>query len=90
MQFMVTFPLTHRDYKVRVTRFLETGAQPPEGVALHGRWFSVGHNKGFMLTETDDPKALFRWVSEWADLIDFEVEAVVRDDEAAAVLQSMS
>ena len=89
MQFMVTFPLTHRDYNARIARFLETGAPPPEGVTLHGRWFAVGHHKGFMLVETDDPKALFRWVSEWSDLIDFEVDAVLRDDEAAAVLQAM-
>lgn len=41
MLFMVTFPLTHRDYRERVARFLETGAPPPDGVTLKGRWFTA-------------------------------------------------
>ena len=89
MNFMVTFPLTHHGYKERVARFLETGAPPPAGVTLHGRWFTASHSKGFMLVETDDPKALFRWVSEWADLIDFQIEPVLGDEEAAPILKEM-
>jgi hypothetical protein len=42
-----------------------------------------------MLAETDDPKALFRYVSEWASLIDFEIEPVVTDEEAASVLTAL-
>ena len=30
-----------------------------------------------MLVETDDPRALFRWISDWADIIDFEIEPVL-------------
>ena len=86
---MVTFPLTHRDYKERVSRFLETGALPPEGVTLHGRWFTASHSKGFMLVETNDAKAMFRWTSEWADMIDFHIEPVVTDDEAGPILQAL-
>ena len=89
MLFMVTFPLTHRDYKERVSRFLEAGAPPPDGVTLRGRWFTASHNKGFMLLETDDPKKLFEYTAEWADLIDFNIEPVVTDEEAGTVLKSM-
>ena len=84
---MITFPLTHRAYQERVARFLETGARPPEGVDLLGRWFTASHSRGFMLVETDDAPAIFQWVGDWADLIDFVVEPVVDDAEAAAVLQ---
>ena len=90
MLFMVTFPLTHHAYKERVSRFLETGAPPPDGVNVHGRWFTASHNKGFMLVEADDPKPLFRYVSEWSDIMDFEIEPVVTDAEAAAVLKGMT
>ena len=89
MKFMVTFPLTHSNYKERVSRFLETGALPPAGVTLDGRWFTASHSKGFMLVETDDPKALFRWTSEWADMIEFQIEPVVTDDEAGPILQEL-
>ena len=89
MNFMITFPLTRQDYKERVARFLETGAPPPAGVTLHGRWFTASHNKGFMLVETTDPKALFRWTSEWADVIDFQIEPVVSDNEAGPILKEV-
>ena len=89
MKFMVTFPLTHHAYKERIARFLEKGAPPPEGVTLLGRWFTASHSKGFMLVEADDAALLFRYVSEWADIIDFQVEPVVTDEEGAAVLQDM-
>ena len=89
MKFMVTFPLTHRHYRDRVSRFLETGAPPPAGVTLHGRWFTASHSKGFMLVETTDPKTLFKWTSEWADVMDFQIEPVVTDEEAGPILQEM-
>ena len=89
MQFMVSFPLTHRDFKTRVSRFLETGAPPPEGVKLLHRWFTASHSQGFMLVETDDASHLFRWTSEWADLIDFQVEPVITDAEAAPILKEL-
>jgi hypothetical protein len=89
MLFMVTFPLTHRDYDERISRFLESGAPPPDGVTLRGRWFTASHSKGFMLVESDNPKLLFRYVSEWASIVDFEIEPVVTDDEAASVLKDM-
>ena len=89
MLFMVTFSLTHRDYDERVSRFLSNGAPPPDGVDLRGRWFNAVHSKGYMLVETDDPKGLYRYASEWASLIDFEVDPVVTDQDAAAVLASM-
>lgn len=90
MKFMVTFPLTHRNYKQRVSRFLETGAPPPEGVTLVGRWFTASHSKGFMLVETDDPKTIFKWTSQWCDLMDFQVEPVLTDEEAAPILAELA
>ena len=90
MQFMITFPLTHHAYKERISRFLESGAMPPEGVTMKGRWFTASHNKGFMLAETDDAKGLFRWVSEWTDIMDFTIEPVLTDEEAAPILKELS
>lgn len=89
MKFMVTFPLTHRDYKERISRFLENGAPPPEGVKLLGRWFTASHSQGFMLVETDDANALFRYTSEWADLIDFEIHPVVTEEDTVPILKEL-
>ena len=87
---MITFPLTHRDYKERVARFLESGGAPfPDEVKLLGRWFTASHSKGFVLVETTDAAALFRWSSTWADLVDLQIEPVLADEEAGAVLTEM-
>jgi hypothetical protein len=90
MQFMITFALTHRDYNQRVARFLEAGAPPPEGVTLVGRWFTASHSKGFMLVESDTAQAIFRYASEWADILDFTAEPVLTDEQAAGVLTKMT
>ena len=67
-------------------RFKETGAPPPPGVEMLGRWHNVAGNGGFFLAETDDPVALARWLQEWTDLIDFEVVAVVTDEQINEVI----
>lgn len=89
MQYMVTFPLTSHLYEERIERFLETGALPPDGVTLLGRWFTLGQDLGFALIETDTPGLVFQYLAEWADLMDFEVHPVIGDEEAAAALQAV-
>lgn len=89
MKYIITFELTMTGYKERIRRFLETGAPPPDGATLHGRWFTLGHDKGFMLAEAADPSAIYRWVSQWADLINFQVHPVLEDAQIAKVLKSL-
>lgn len=74
----------HRD-TVR-PRFKETGAPPPPGVDMLGRWHNAAGNGGFFLVETDDPVALARWLQEWTDVIDFEVVPVVTDEQVSEVI----
>ncbi len=89
MKYIVTFELTSTGYKERINRFLETGALPPDGTTLLGRWFTLGHNKGFMLIESEDPSSVYRWISLWGDLINFEVHPVLEDEQIAEVLKSL-
>jgi hypothetical protein len=86
MKYIVTFPLTSVGYKERVKRFLETGALPPAGVTMHGRWHTLAQDRCFLLAETEDPSAIYKWVSMWADMINFEVHPVLDDKQAAAIL----
>jgi hypothetical protein len=90
MKYIVSFPLSASTFKERSARFLETGGKPPEGVTMLGRWHAIGMSEGFVLAETDDPKAVYKWVGQWADLIDFDVVPVIEDEEAAAVLQELN
>ena len=43
-----------------------------------------------MLLETEDPKGQYRYASQWTSLIDFEVDPVVTDEEAASVLKDIA
>ena len=67
-------------------RFKQTGAPPPKGVTMVGRWHSAEGNRGWLIAETDDPAAVARWLQEWSDLISFEVTPVLTDEQFLAVL----
>lgn len=67
-------------------RFMETGALPPEGVTMHGRWHSVSGRRGFLIAESSDASAVASWLQEWTDLLTFETHVVLNDEEFAAVL----
>jgi Protein of unknown function (DUF3303) len=88
MKFMVSWSVTPEQQKAATARFLETGAQPPNGVTMLGRWHSPG--MGFVLAETNDAKALHEWTSRWLDLLKFVVTPVIEDAEAAEVMKKIS
>jgi hypothetical protein len=87
MTFMITFSLPIDTIEERTSRFLETGGPPPAGVEMVGRWHAVSAARGWVLAKTNDSKALFRWIRSWADLMEFEIEPVLDDQEAAALMQ---
>jgi hypothetical protein len=87
MTFMVTYSLPIETVEERTSRFLNTGAPPPEGVTMLGRWHAVSAARGWVLATTQDPKALFHWITGWSDVMDFEIDLVLDDEEAAEVLR---
>ena len=89
MKYMIAFPLSADTFEERTARFLETGGSPPEGVTMLGRWHSLGLDQAFVLAETDDPKGIYKWISQWADLVEFEVVPVIEDEDAAPILEEL-
>ena len=53
MQFHITYEFVPEARSEAQKRFLETGALPPEGVTMMGRWHSVEGLRGFMIAESD-------------------------------------
>jgi hypothetical protein len=45
--------------------------------------------RGFAVVETTDAKALYKWVTEWADLLPIETTPCLEDADAGAVLQTL-
>lgn len=58
-------------------RFAEKGRMMPGGLNYVDSWIEVGLNRCFQVMETEEPALLQQWVSNWNDLIDFEIVPVV-------------
>ena len=86
MKYMVRWSIKEEHFAAVIERFTTADPQPPEGLAMLGRWHEMGSGKGYSLFETDNPVALSRFVMKWADLVDQEVCAVVEDGEIAEAL----
>jgi Protein of unknown function (DUF3303) len=89
MKFIVTFAWDpdKEIQKEGIARFLKTGGQPPAGARLLGRWTRLDFSGGYVLLESDDPKALTEFALGWSDLMSLEIVPVLEDQELAEVLQ---
>ena len=54
-------------------RFKETGAPPPAGVKIVGRWHHLDGSGGVAILESNDPVALGKHIQEWSDLLEFQI-----------------
>ena len=84
MKFMVTWTVPQGTFNAAVARFLETGGAPPEGVKMLGRWHGM-NGQGFAISESSDPKAMYRWVAQWSDLLPLTVTPCLEDADAGEV-----
>ncbi len=86
MQFVVHYTFTPEARSGAQARFAETGAPPPEGVTMTGRWHCAHGREGFLVCESDDAAALAAWIQQWSDLLTFRVLPVVDDQTLAQVI----
>jgi hypothetical protein len=87
MKFIMTFTLKQETRDTAIGRFLETGAQPPDGATLVGRWTRQDLAGGFALLESNDPKALAGYARDWSDVCDLSITPVVEDGILTEVLK---
>jgi hypothetical protein len=66
-------------------RFAERGRMAPDGLKYVASWIEVGMGRCFQVMEADDPMPLQTWISNWNDLIDFEVVPVVSSAEMVSL-----
>jgi hypothetical protein len=88
MKYLVSWSLPQATYSEALARFLETGAAPPPGVRLIGRWHGMS-GRGFAVAESDDASALYLWQAQWRDVLPIEIAPCLDDAEAAQVLSSV-
>lgn len=64
-------------------RFQEKGRLAPDGLNYISSWVDEKFNTCFQLMKTDDEKLLQEWISNWDDIVDFEVFPVITSEEAS-------
>ena len=89
MKFIVTFSMKPeaRGRDEAIARFKATGGQPPAGATLLGRWIAADFSGGFVLLESNDPKALTEFSLMWSDVMELRVVPVIEDADFVDVLQ---
>jgi hypothetical protein len=80
--YMVVEHFKNKDAVPVYRRFRDQGRMMPEGVTYISSWIDEGFERCYQLMETDDRKLLDEWISNWSDLMDFEVYPVIPSKEA--------
>jgi hypothetical protein len=47
------------------------------------------NGQGFAISESNDPKAMYLWQAQWADLLPITVTPCLEDEDAGAVMASL-
>lgn len=86
MQYHITYKVRNENRDKVQDKFKKTGALPPDGVKMTGRWHSIEGNKGYLIAESTNRIALGKWIQDWSDILTFEVIPVLTDEEVGKVI----
>jgi hypothetical protein len=64
-------------------RFRDKGRMAPDGLVYVSSWVDDQFQHCYQLMEARDRALLDEWMSNWMDLVDFEVYPVITSQEAA-------
>ncbi len=82
MLYMVVEYFKKNDAVPVYRRFKEKGRLAPEGLTYVSSWVDNQMQRCFQLMETDDRNLIDEWISNWSDIVDFEVFQVLSSKEA--------
>jgi hypothetical protein len=68
--------------KMLYQRYSEKGRMMPEGVQYINSWINEEVTVCYQLMESDSIEGLQQWISNWGDIVDFEVIPVISSAEA--------
>ena len=84
MLYMVVEHFKGQDALPVYRRFREQGRLAPEGLIYISSWVDEKFDRCFQLMKTDDLNLLDEWMTNWKDIVDFEVFPVMTSQEATA------
>lgn len=68
-------------------RFRDCGRLAPDGLTYIASWVDLDISTCYQVMECEDRTRLEAWISQWCDLVDFEVIPVMTSAEAAKAMQ---
>lgn len=83
MLFMVIETFRDGDPVPVYRRFRDRGRLMPDGIEYVGSWVTDDLTRCFQIMECKDRAQLDQWISNWSDIVDFEVVPVTTSAEAA-------
>lgn len=83
MLYMVVEYFKNQDAVPVYRRFRDHGRLAPGGLTYVSSWVDDKMHRCFQLMKTDDRKLLDEWISNWSDIVDFQVFPVMSSKEAA-------
>ena len=81
--YMVIENFRNNDAAPVYRRVRDRGRLAPAGLTYVSSWVTITLDRCYQLMETDDRSLLDQWISNWSDIVDFEVYPVVTSREAA-------
>ena len=86
MLFMVIERFKNRDAEAVYQRFRERGRMMPENLRYVDSWVETDFDRCFQLMECEDPQLFREWMSQWEDLMEFEIVPVITSKEAVNLM----
>lgn len=86
MQYMIIERFKTEELKALYQRFDEKGRMLPEGVSYINSWIDEKVSVCYQVMESDSIEKIDEWISNWNDLVDFEVIPVITSAEARKIV----
>jgi Protein of unknown function (DUF3303) len=82
MLYMIVEHFKNDDPVPVYRRFRERGRLAPDGLIDVSSWVDEQMQRCYQLMETTDQELIDRWIVNWSDLVDFEVDPVMTSQAA--------
>jgi len=82
--YMVVEHFRNKDAVPIYRRFRERGRMAPEGLTYVSSWIDEKLERCYQVMETSDRALLDEWMTNWNDIVEFEVYPVITSQDAAA------
>lgn len=86
MQFVIIERFRDGDPVPVYRRFRDRGRLAPDGLRHVASWVSQDLTSCYQIMECDDRRLLDDWISQWSDLVDFEVIPAMTSAEAQSAV----